>query len=65
MRRRQFLRPAAVGSLAFGTTPILSAKAGCKFKTAIIGSRWWGMNVLKEVISGDIKAQKLLRPEYR
>ena len=51
MRRRQFLRSAAAGSLAFGATPILSAKAGRKYKTALIGSGWWGMNVLKEAMA--------------
>ena len=51
MRRRQFFRSAALGSLAFGATPILSAKTDRKYKTALIGSGWWGMNVLQEAMA--------------
>ena len=51
MRRRQFLRSAAAGTLAFGATPILAAKADRKYRTALIGSGWWGMNVLKEAMA--------------
>lgn len=52
MNRRQFLKTSSAGSLAAGfATPALAAKAGRKYKTALIGSGWWGMNVLREAMA--------------
>ena len=51
LHRRQFLKTSATGALAAGFAPGLSAKAGRKYRTALIGSGWWGMNVLKEAMA--------------
>jgi predicted dehydrogenase len=50
MKRRQFLSTTAA---AMAAPAILSAqsKAGKKYKTALIGSGWWGMNILREAIA--------------
>jgi len=54
--RRNFLKTSTAASLAFGATPILRAKSGRKYKTALIGSGWWGMNILREAMaSGQTK----------
>ena len=47
--RRSFITAAAV-STAFSALPILGAE-GKKFRTAIIGSGWWGMNILREAMA--------------
>lgn len=49
--RRNFLKTSTAASLAFGATPILRAKSGRKYKTALIGSGWWGMNILREAMA--------------
>jgi predicted dehydrogenase len=43
MLRRQFALAAA--------TPLLGQPPGRKFKTALIGSGWWGMNILREAVA--------------
>lgn len=45
--RRRFLS-ASAASLAFSAVPLLAQKSGKKFRTALIGSGWWGMNILME-----------------
>lgn len=53
--RRSFLTTAAA-SLAFGAVPIIGAGTNKKYRTALIGSGWWGMNILREAMaSGRIK----------
>ena len=49
--RRAFLKTATATSLALGATPLLRAKSGRKYKTALIGSGWWGMNILREAMA--------------
>lgn len=48
--RRHFLRAAAVAGLA---TPFTThgADAGRKMRTALIGTGWWGKNILKEAMA--------------
>ncbi len=51
--RRQFIRTATVAGAAFTAAPfILGADPGRKFRTALIGSGWWGKNILREAIAG-------------
>jgi predicted dehydrogenase len=60
--RRQFVRTAGAASLSLGLAPYLlrSAEPGRKFRTALIGSGWWGKNILKEALaSGRIKVTAL------
>ena len=54
MQRRQFLKLSAVTTAAFTTAPYLlrGAEPGRKFRTALIGSGWWGKNILKEAMAG-------------
>ena len=51
MNRRRFLSSTAAATV--GAPAILNAqpKAGKKYKTALIGSGWWGMNILREAIA--------------
>src|SRR5262245_12787627 len=58
--RRQFIRTAAAASLAFNAVPLLGAESGRKYRTALIGSGWWGKNILKEAMaSGRVKVVAL------
>jgi len=60
MHRRRFLNRTAAASLAFSALPIIGADAGKKYTTALIGSGWWGMNILREAMaSGRIKVVAL------
>jgi predicted dehydrogenase len=56
LHRRRFLKVAAAG-LAVSPFSILgSAEAKKKYRTAIIGTGWWGMNILGEAMaSGECK----------
>jgi predicted dehydrogenase len=51
LTRRHFLK--AIGTLAFAgqAAPILGAASTRKFRTALIGSGWWGMNILREALA--------------
>ncbi|MEX2578341.1 MAG: Gfo/Idh/MocA family oxidoreductase [Verrucomicrobiales bacterium] len=51
LNRRRFLRTTATASAALGAcaAPFVAAepKSGRKYRTALIGSGWWGMNLLR------------------
>ncbi len=49
--RRKFIRTGAAAGAAFGTIPLLGAAPGHRYKTALIGSGWWGMNILREAMA--------------
>jgi predicted dehydrogenase len=54
--RRQFIKSAAagaaLGSAALGGAPFIHAAGKAKrYRTALIGSGWWGMNILREAMS--------------
>lgn len=54
--RRQFLKTTTAASLAFNAVPLWGTEPGRKYRTALIGSGWWGKNILKEAIaSGRVK----------
>jgi predicted dehydrogenase len=54
--RREFIKAAAVAAVSFNAVPLLGAEPDRKYRTALIGSGWWGKNILKEAIkSGRIK----------
>ena len=59
--RRQFIRSAALTGAAFAAAPFVrSADTVRKYRTALIGSGWWGKNILKEAMaSGRIKVVAL------
>jgi predicted dehydrogenase len=53
MNRRKFVKTTAASSLVAGLnygTPILNAQP-TKYRTAVIGSGWWGMNILREAMA--------------
>lgn len=52
MTRRDFGRSALAASGAFLTMPAVHARAKTApvYKTALIGSGWWGMNILREAV---------------
>jgi predicted dehydrogenase len=52
MNRRNFIQASTAGF----ATPIFGAQAGKKYRTALIGSGWWGMNILNCAMqSGECK----------
>ena len=51
MNRRRFLHHTALASAAFSAAPFLRAAEPKKLRTALIGSGWWGKNILKEAIA--------------
>ena len=57
MNRRIFFQT------ALSATPLLIAQ-GKKYKTALIGSGWWGMNIMREALaSGECSAVALADPD--
>jgi len=48
--RRTFLRGSVAASVAFAAPNILMADRAAKYRTALIGSGWWGMNIATEAI---------------
>src|SRR4051794_17739094 len=54
MNRRGFLKNSIAVSLALGTAPyVVAQQPARKFRTALIGSGWWGKNVLKEAMASE------------
>lgn len=51
MNRRQFLQNAAVTSFALQAPFVLAQSPERKLRTALIGSGWWGKNILKEAMA--------------
>jgi predicted dehydrogenase len=69
--RRDFLRTTAVAGLGIGAVGLWGGEvAAKKYRTAIIGSGWWGMNILGEAMaSGECEVvamcdvdERILRP---
>ena len=57
--RRSFLTSATAASITLSALPSFGAE-GKKFRTALIGSGWWGMNILREAMaSGRIQVVAL------
>jgi len=51
--RRHFLKTSAAATFAFNAVPLLAADPGRKYRTALIGSGWWGKNILKEAMASE------------
>ena len=52
--RRRFLETTATATAtaaAFGAFPLIGAEPDRKYRTALIGSGWWGKNILKEAMA--------------
>ena len=50
MDRRTFIKASSQAALALTAVPILPNRVPKKYKTALIGSGWWGMNILRTSI---------------
>lgn len=51
MKRRDFVKKSSAASLAFSALPIINLHAkDKKYTTALVGSGWWGMNILTVAI---------------
>ncbi|MBW3622202.1 MAG: Gfo/Idh/MocA family oxidoreductase [Armatimonadetes bacterium] len=63
MHRREILKTAAHASLAYSALPLLgatNAAASRTYKTALVGSGWWGMNILRTAMAaGDSRVVAL------
>ena len=56
INRRTFLKSSIATGLAFSAPAILKAQTGRKYRTALIGSGWWGMNIARTAMqSGQCK----------
>lgn len=55
--RREFLKASAAAGITWAAAPaIRAADPGKKYTTALIGTGWWGMNILREALaSGECK----------
>ena len=52
VQRRTFLQSTIATGIALGAAPAIHAVSkGKKYRTALIGSGWWGMNILKEAMA--------------
>ena len=45
--RRNFLAATAAAGAAFAAPAVHGAEKHTKYRTAIVGSGWWGMNILR------------------
>ncbi len=58
--RRHFLQSTLAAGAVLGSPAIHAAAKGKQYRTALIGSGWWGMNILKEAMtSGSVKVVAL------
>jgi predicted dehydrogenase len=48
--RREFVSASVAAGLAIGAPAIHGAQKDKKYRTALIGTGWWGMNILREAI---------------
>jgi len=56
INRRNFVKTSVAAGMAFSAVPIIGAQRDKKYTTALIGSGWWGMNILRVAIeSGECK----------
>lgn len=49
--RRGFLAATAAGSMALAVPAVLGADKDKKYRTALVGCGWWGMNILKTALA--------------
>ncbi len=56
LSRRSFLKGGVAAGVAFAAPHILGAEKDKKYRTALIGTGWWGMNIAREALkSGECK----------
>lgn len=60
MDRRSFLRQTTLAGMAFSAAPFIIRHKPATYNVALIGSGWWGMNILREAIrSGAVRVAAL------
>ncbi|WP_337042867.1 Gfo/Idh/MocA family protein [Emticicia sp. 17c] len=50
MNRKDFIRTSALATGALISRPFITYASQAKYKTALIGSGWWGTNIVREAI---------------
>ena len=50
LSRRNFLKGSVAAGAAIAVPYILGAEKDKKYRTALIGTGWWGMNIAREAI---------------
>jgi predicted dehydrogenase len=67
MNRRQFLKTAGAAGMTFAAAPwVIGADKTPTYTTALVGSGWWGMNILRCAIqSGQCRAVALCDVDQR
>jgi len=50
MNRKDFIRTSALATGALVSRPLITYASQAKYKTALIGTGWWGTNILREAI---------------
>src|SRR5947209_2155197 len=48
--RRDFLRTVGAAGVALGAGPLIRAQGKHTYRTALVGTGWWGMNLLREAL---------------
>lgn len=66
-QRRQFLKTAALSAAGTMAAPLIQAqpKTGKAYRTALVGSGWWGMNILGEAMRAGSKVVALCDVDQR
>jgi predicted dehydrogenase len=60
MHRRHFIKHTAMAGMALSASPFIVRKKTSKYTVALIGTGWWGMNILREAIrSGEVEVVAL------
>ncbi len=50
MKRREFIKSSLAAGVVFSAPAILRAQSSRKHRTALIGTGWWGMNILRSAM---------------
>ncbi|UTA70338.1 Gfo/Idh/MocA family protein [Emticicia sp. 21SJ11W-3] len=50
MNRKEFIRTSALATGALVSRPLITYASQARYKTALIGSGWWGTNIVREAI---------------
>ncbi|MHB8735825.1 MAG: Gfo/Idh/MocA family protein [Terriglobales bacterium] len=51
VNRRDFVRGSMATGLALSSAPLVLTQTNRKYRTALVGTGWWGMNILHEAIA--------------
>jgi predicted dehydrogenase len=60
MKRQEFIKSTVIAGMAVMGRPFITFASQQKYKVALVGSGWWGMNILREAIkSGECQVVAL------